>query len=114
MLRGLAASFAYLPPGGHLFGLGSGVGLLRAAGSIWLVGFQIAAPVVVATMVADVTLGFLGRAAPQLPVLFLGLSVKSMLGLSMIAAMLALWPRIFERHFANAVMLGARLLHVAS
>ncbi len=114
LLRGLAASFVYLPPGGRIFGLGLAVGLLQAAGSIWLVGLQIAAPVVAATMATDVALGFLGRAAPQLPVLFLGLHVKSMLGLAVIAAMLALWPRIFERHFTTAIMLGARLLHLAS
>jgi flagellar biosynthetic protein FliR len=114
LLRGLAASFVYLPPGGHVFGLGLGIGLLQAAGSIWLVGLQIAAPVVVVTMATDVALGFLGRAAPQLPVLFLGLSVKSMLGLSVMAGTLALWPRIFEHHFSNAIMLGARLLHLAS
>ncbi|MGA9042959.1 MAG: flagellar biosynthetic protein FliR [Terriglobales bacterium] len=114
LLRGLAASFVYLPPGGRSFGLGLGLALLQSAGSIWLVGLQIAAPVIAATMATDVALGFLGRAAPQLPVLFLGLHVKSMLGLSVIAAMLALWPRIFERHFLNAILLGARLLHLAS
>ncbi len=40
-----------------------------------------AAPALIATLLADLVLGFLGKASPQLPVLFLGLSVKSMVGL---------------------------------
>src|SRR5579872_5115450 len=70
LLRGLAASFAYLPPGSVALSLGVSASLLRAAGAIWLVGLQIAAPVVVATMVIDVTLGFLAKSSPQIPILF--------------------------------------------
>ena len=46
--------------------------LLHAAGGIWLAGVQIAAPALVATLVTDMVLGFLGKASPQLPVMFLG------------------------------------------
>ena len=33
-------------------------------------GLQIAAPVLAATLVADVILGFLGKASPQMPLMF--------------------------------------------
>lgn len=113
LLRGLAASFAYLPPGSVVLNLGVTTSLLRAAGAIWLVGLQIAAPVVVATMLIDVTLGFLAKASPQIPILFLGLSIKTVVALTILSGTLILWPRLFEHHFAAAISLGERLLHLA-
>lgn len=114
LLRGIAASFAYLPPGSALTHLRTGTSLLQAAGGMWLVGVQIAGPVIVATMLVDVTLGFLAKASPQMPVLFVGLSFKTLLSLTVLAGTLTLWPRLFERHFAGAISLGERLLHLAS
>jgi len=113
LLRGLATSFSYLPPGASLTHSLASMALLQSAGSIWLVGLEIAAPVVVATLVVDIALGFLGKASPQLPVVLVGLSVKNILGLAVLAASFTLWPRIFERQFASAIGLGERLLHLA-
>jgi flagellar biosynthetic protein FliR len=113
LLRGLAASFAYLPPGSVTLSLGVATGLLRAAGAIWLVGLQIAAPVVVATLLIDVTLGFLAKSSPQIPILFLGLSIKSVVALTILSGTLMLWPRLFEHHFAAGISTGERLLHLA-
>ncbi len=113
LLRGLAASFRYLPPGAPLTRPLAGVVLLQAAGSIFLIGVEIAAPVIVATVIADIALGFVGKASPQLPVVLVGLSVKNILGLAVLAASLTWWPGIFEHHFASAIALGERLLHYA-
>jgi len=113
VLRGLAASFAYLPPGAELSSRALSAGLWHAAAAIWLVALEMAAPVVAATLVADVALGFLGKASPQLPVVFVGLSVKNILGLLVLAGSLALWPRLLERHFSWALGLSQRWLHLA-
>jgi len=113
MLRALAASFVYLPPGSMVLNLEVTTGLLHAAGAIWLVGLQIAAPVVVATLLIDVTLGFLAKSSPQIPILFLGLSIKTVVALTVLSGSLILWPRLFEHHFAAGISLGARLLHLA-
>jgi flagellar biosynthetic protein FliR len=113
LLRGLAASFAYLPPGSVSLNLGVTTALLRAAGAIWLVGLQIAAPVVVATLLIDVTLGFLAKSSPQIPILFLGLSIKTVVAMTILSGTLMLWPRLFEHHFAAGISLGERLLHLA-
>jgi flagellar biosynthesis protein FliR len=113
LLRGLASSFAYLPPGSVILSARVTTGLLQAAGAIWLVGLQIAAPVVVATMLIDVTLGFLAKSSPQIPILFLGLSIKTVVALTVLSGTLILWPRLFEHHFAAGIALGERLLHLA-
>ena len=113
LLRGVAASFSYLPPGRVIANLRATSTLLKSAGSIWLVGFEMAAPVVMATMMVDITLGFLSKAAPQLPVLFVGISLKTALALAILAGTLVFWPQFFEREFAEGISLGERLLHLA-
>jgi flagellar biosynthetic protein FliR len=113
LLRGLAASFVYLPPGSVILNLRVTTSLLQAAGAIWLVGLQIAAPVVVATLLIDVTLGFLAKSSPQIPILFLGLSIKTVVALTILSGTLIVWPRLFEHHFAAGISLGERLLHLA-
>jgi flagellar biosynthesis protein FliR len=114
LLRGLARSFSYLPPGTFTLQGAAVEYLLRQAGGIWLAAIQIAAPVLAVTMAVDLTLAFVGKAAPQLPVLFVGMSVKSMLGLVMLIATLATWPSLMERYFSRAVASGERLLHLAN
>ncbi len=113
LLRGVAASFVYLPPGSVILNQRVASSLLQAAGAIWLVGLQIAAPVVVATLLIDVTLGFLAKSSPQIPILFLGLSIKTVVALTVLSGTLILWPRVFEHHFAAGISMGERLLHLA-
>lgn len=114
LLRGLAASFTYLPPGGGKgMNLGLSSVLLRGAAGLWLSGVQMAAPVLLATLLCDVALGFVGKASPQLPVVFFGLSIKSTLGLLVLAGTLGLWPGFLEQRFATAIGLSEGLLHLA-
>jgi len=113
LLRAVVASFAYLPAGMAVTGFAAAGGLLHAAAGIFLAGVQIAAPALTATLVADVALGFLGKASPQLPVMFIGLAVKNLLGLAVMIAVIRYWPHSFAGHFAHFVSIGERLLHLA-
>jgi flagellar biosynthesis protein FliR len=113
LLRALVRSFAYLPPGGAHATLALASGFLQAAGGIFLTGAQIAAPSLVATLIADMALGFLGKASPQLPVLFIGLAVKNLVGLAVLIAAIAYWPRVFSQQFVLAIRTAEHLLHLA-
>jgi len=113
LLRGLARSFEYLPPGTFSLNWPAMSALLEFAGGMFVSAVQIAAPVLVATMFADVALGFLGRASPQLPVLFVGLSIKSVLGLAILCGAVGLWPRFFDAHFQQAIEASTRILRLA-
>ena len=113
LLRGLARSFEYLPPGRLTLGGPAVSGLLSFASGMWVAGVQIAAPVLVASLFADVALGFLGKAAPQLPVLFLGISLKNLLGLALLAGAVAYWPRFFDARFGRALEAAERILRLA-
>jgi len=112
LLRGLAASFSYIPPGATTLAGGIVHQLLTAAAGIWLTGVQIAAPLLITSLLADFLMGFLGKASPQLPVLFLGLSVKSIAGLAVLAAAMKFWPGLFEQQFTHAVRAGEQMLHL--
>jgi flagellar biosynthesis protein FliR len=110
LLRAVVNSFVYLPAGAAFSGAVATT-LLRAAGGIFLAGVQIAAPSLAATLVADVALGFMGKASPQMPVLFIGLAVKNLLGLAMLITLVAYWPHSFGQRFAASVGFAERLLH---
>ena len=112
IMRALASSFAYVPAGAAMPTGAMTKQLLRLAGGIWLAGVQIAGPALLATLLIDMVLGFLGKASPQLPVLFLGLSAKSMAGLLVLALSLKYWPLIFERYFTQAIHSAEKLLQL--
>lgn len=113
LIRGLARSFDYLPPGRFSLSWPAMSAVLEFAGGMWVAGIQIAAPVLVATLFADVALGFLGKASPQLPVLFVGLSIKNLLGLVLLAGAVAFWPRFFDVRFQRAIAASEGILKLA-
>jgi flagellar biosynthetic protein FliR len=113
LLRAVGNSYSYLPPGtAHLNGLFT-LGVLHVVGDMFGVGIQIAAPVMSATLAADVVLGLLGKASTQMPLMLLGPAVKSMLGILVLIATLKYWPDLFRRLFMEAMLNGDRLLHLA-
>jgi flagellar biosynthetic protein FliR len=110
LIQALARSFRYLPAGTAFQMQVPAPQLLHAAAGMWLVALEIAAPVMLATMLTDMTLAFVSRTSPQLPVMLVGFSVKGMLGFSVLAATVGFWPWMFERHFLGALGTAERLL----
>jgi flagellar biosynthetic protein FliR len=113
MLRAVVKSFGYFPVGSGSIKLAAARELLRAAGGMWLIGVQIAAPVLLATLVIDVTIGFLSKASPQLPAMFIGISAKSLVGYALLAASVALWPVLLEHKFLDSLGWMERALGLA-
>lgn len=114
VLRALVSSFYYLPAGHSVLTFAHVQALLHTAAAIWVLGLQIAAPVLIATVIADFVLAFIGKASPQLPVLFVGLSIKSVLGMLVLIATMASWPRFFSLQFANAIRWSEQMLHLTT
>lgn len=103
ILRAVVKSFTYFPVGSATLSMSAARDLLRAAGGMWLIGVQIAAPVLLATVLIDVTVGFLSKASPQMPALSIGISAKSLVGYALLAASIGLWPAFLEHRFLNAL-----------
>jgi flagellar biosynthetic protein FliR len=113
LLRAIGKSFLYLPPGTmHLSGLFTWT-IIATGGTIFGLGVQIAAPVLSATLVTDVLLGFLGKASPQMPLMVLGPAIKSILGVLILIATLKFWPDLYHHLFVDSVTTGEHILHLA-
>jgi len=113
ILRALARSFDFLPPASGHFGSSFVLAVLHAGASVFSIGIQIAAPVLAATLLADIALGLLGKASPQLPLMLLGPAVKSILGLVVLISTLTYWPSLFEHMFRASMDQADQLLHLA-
>jgi flagellar biosynthetic protein FliR len=113
LLRAVGNSYRDVPPGtAHLSGLFT-FSVVTAVGQVFSLGVQIAAPVLSATLAADIILGLLGKASPQMPLMLLGPAVKSMLGILVLIATLKYWPDLFRRLFMDAMANGERIFHLA-
>jgi flagellar biosynthesis protein FliR len=113
ILRALAHSFDYLPPAtGHITAPFASA-VLKAGAAVFAIGVQIAAPVLSATLFADIALGLLGKASPQLPLILLGPAVKSVLGILVLISALAYWPDLFAALFVRSMVTADHLLHLA-
>jgi flagellar biosynthetic protein FliR len=113
VLRGLVKSFQYCPPGMVVANPVVAERIWRAAGGMLIMAVQVAIPTLLATILIDISLGFLGRASPQLPVMFVGMSVKSIVAFLVIVGTLRFWPGLLERYFGEALAMSEQLMHLA-
>lgn len=113
ILRAVAHSFDYLPPGTATLNPAFAATVLHEGTIVLELGIQIAAPVLAATLLMDLILGLLGKASPQMPLMLLGPAVKSMLGVLILAATIGFWPHLFERYFSQSITYTEQVLHLA-
>lgn len=109
LLRALVRSFEYIPPGSVTVSHAAARQLVVVAGGMFTIGAEIAAPVLAATLLIDLALGLIARVAPQVPVLFLGMSVKSLAGMGVLIVAVGYWPKLFDRYFEGAFRAAERL-----
>jgi flagellar biosynthetic protein FliR len=110
LFRALVKSFEYAPPGSVTVSAIAAHHLMVLAGKMFCIGAEIAAPVLAATLLIDLALGLIARVAPQVPVLFLGMSVKSLVGMAMLLGAVGYWPKLFERYFQGVFQTTERLI----
>jgi flagellar biosynthetic protein FliR len=96
LVRSLLATFDVVPvmsfrPGESLLGM-----VTALLGMSFVFALRVAAPVLIAVLLATVAMGFLGRTLPQLNILTTGLPTTVMLGMLMLAAGLAAMGPILE------------------
>lgn len=113
LLRGLAKSFEYCPPGMVVVTPAVAGQIWRAAGGMLIIAVQVAVPAVLATLLTDVSLGFLGRASPQLPVMLVGMSVKSAVAFLVVMGTLRFWPELLGNYFGRALAMIEDVLRLA-
>jgi flagellar biosynthetic protein FliR len=96
----VSSSFSYLPVSGiHLQGPFVGE-VIRLSSLTFVSGLQVAAPVVAVTIITDTVIGIIGRAAPQINILIVGMPLKTLVGFSCLGISFYFLPRYLETVFA--------------
>lgn len=101
LLASVMRSFAEAPVGSVFLDQRAGIALVGMAGGIFMAALQLAAPVLAATLLVEITIALLARLSPQLPALALTVPAKTMVGYVVLIGSIALWPRFIEMRFAG-------------
>jgi flagellar biosynthetic protein FliR len=99
-LRAIGDSFNYLPLDGvHLSG-SLVQEVVRLSSQVLVTGLQIAGPVIAVSVIADVVLGIIGRAAPQIHIMIVGMPLKTLIGMSFLGVSFYFLPQ----YLSNALL----------
>ena len=107
LVRGFLRSFDAVPLDGLV--LGQARMLTSQLGTLVLAACEIAAPVLAAMFLAEVALGLLTRAAPQLNALQLGMPLKALLALLVTGMALPILPGVLPHLVRDVVRAGQAL-----
>ena len=110
LLASLVRSFRAVPLGTFALGQEQGMALTEAAGGVFLAALELAAPVLAATLLVELSIGLMGKISPPLPVMSLTVPLKTLTGFAVLIASLALWPRFIEARFSGLLDLAQQLL----
>jgi len=111
LLVAVLESFRTAPPGGMAL---EGVGLRAAvalAGNVFSLGVRIAAPVMIALLLSNATLGLLARTVPQLNVFVVGFPLNVGVGLFILTTSQPFTIRLLESSFAEIATTVAGIVH---
>jgi flagellar biosynthetic protein FliR len=103
IIAGFLRSFQALPLDGHLDLAKLDSQLVPGLTQLFLAALQIAGPLIVVLVVADIALGLLNRIAPQLNVFSVSFPLKIMLTLGLVGLGFVLLPRTITHLADNAV-----------
>jgi flagellar biosynthetic protein FliR len=114
LIAALLRTFSAAPVGTVAFDARAGLALVPMAGGIFAAALQLSAPVVAATVLAELAVALAGKLSPQLPVMALTVPVKTLIGYGALIGSLALWPRWIEGRFVALLDAAGHLLSAAA
>ena len=100
LIRGLAASLERIPPGQALASFDSGR-LVAQFGVMFAYGFAVVAPAVLTLLLVDAGLAVAARTMPQVNMFILGIPIKVLVGLSVLAVSLQYAGPLLERIYTT-------------
>ena len=93
-------SFSTLPVGGVHIQIPVIEHLMTLSSQIFVIGLRIAGPVLAVATITDIILGIIGRAAPQIHILIVGMPLKLLVGFGCLSFSLYFLPRYLESVFS--------------
>lgn len=104
MIMGLAKSYQLVPLSGFPDPASLGAMGLTALAQVFVIGLEVAAPAVIALLVADAAFAIVARAVPQMNVFIVGLPAKILLGFATVGASLPFVAVHVQNDLQDAVM----------
>lgn len=114
MIKGFAASFALVPPGGLFIGESLLWQVLQLAAQIFVLALKIAAPVMVALFMVEVALALVARTSPQIHIMEFGFPVKIGVGFFFVGLLLVIMADHVENFIRGMDGLFTNLLRTMS
>lgn len=109
LLRGLAASYAAIPVGlGGVDGQMAAV-VAQMLGAVFVIGMQLAAPVVIVLLIVELAIGLLTRSVPSLNVMVIGFPLRLLAGLLALGAAVSAVPAMVHSSAPRLIDLATRL-----
>ncbi|MDR1727067.1 MAG: flagellar biosynthetic protein FliR [Acidobacteriota bacterium] len=100
-------SFGVLPVGGFVIGGALVEQFVGMTATIFAIGVKIAGPVIIVTTIVDIVIGIIGRTAPQINLLVVGMPLKLLAGFACLSFSFYFLPRQLEGVFLSL----SRTLH---
>ncbi|MDO8834047.1 MAG: flagellar biosynthetic protein FliR [Vicinamibacterales bacterium] len=113
LLRALVRSYDAMPLGSWQLSMVSADTVTRMLGLVFLIGAQLAMPLIVVLLLVEVGIGLASRAAPALHVMTLGLPVRVAVGLLTLAVAVQVVPGAVVRYAPVALEAATRLIWLA-
>lgn len=110
LLRALVHSYEAMPLGAWQLSTLSAETVTRMLGLVFLIGAQLAMPLIVVLLLVEVGIGLASRAAPALHVMTLGLPVRVAVGLLTLAVAVQVVPGAVSRYAPAALEAATRLI----
>ncbi len=110
-LLAISESFGFLPVGGVHLQAPLVEYIVRLSCEIFILGLKIAGPVIAVGVIVDVVMGFIGRAAPQIHIIIVGMPLKVLAGLSCLSFSFYFQPRLLGNVFSTLFQNISLLLH---
>ena len=103
-IAGLAGSYEVIPPVSPLLLNDFAAMAVRTVGDSFLLGVQLAAPVLVFSIIFNLASGLVGRVMPQFQIFFVTAPLSIILGLSIFALSLGVIGTVFIERFRTLAM----------
>lgn len=114
MLQGFAMTFKLIPAGGVLIGEILLRQVFDLSTQLFVVALKIAAPVMVALFLVELTLALVSRTAPQVNIMEIGFPIKIAVGFFFVGLLLVIMAAQIEQFIAGLESLFSNLLRAGS
>ena len=112
LLASMVRSLRAVPPGSFPLSAMQGTAkvLVPMLSGSFFAALELAAPVLAATVLVEISVALLGKISPQLPVISLTIPLKTLIGIALLIGSLAVWPRFIEARFSGLLDVAEKLI----